>query len=120
VFWMSEDAVSPEMLLVQLRTELQLVAAPSQYQLAWCRNGSVPVPVNEIPQSLEMVAFTHRPRLRASDLLGPEADDRIDDLLAYFDHMRAPGRPILWQDEGLDEPEWEVARSKASQILQVL
>jgi hypothetical protein len=34
--------------------------------------------------------------------------------------MRAPGRPILWQDEGLDEPEWEVARSKASQILQVL
>jgi hypothetical protein len=117
---MSEDTVSPEVLLDQLRTELQLVAAPSQDLLAWCRNGSVPVPVDEIPQSLEMVAFTHRPLLRASDLLGLQADDRIDDLLAYFDHMRALVRPILWQDEGLDEPEWEVARSKARQVLQIL
>ena len=83
-------------------------------------NGRISVPVDEIPQNLEGAAFTHRPRLREAGLLSPLADARINDLLAYFDHMRALGRPSLWQDEGLDEPEWAVARSKASEALEAL
>jgi hypothetical protein len=120
VVGMNEGVVSPETLLDQLRAAVEVVAAASQDQLAWCLNGRISFPVDEIPQSFEQVAFTHRPRLRESALLSAQADGRIDDLLAYFAHMRALGRPGLWQHEGLDEPEWEVARSKASQVLEVL
>jgi hypothetical protein len=34
--------------------------------------------------------------------------------------MRAVGKSNLWQVEGLDEPEWQVARSKAQLALDSL
>jgi len=110
---MSAGIVSPETLLEQLRAHLEVVAASSQDQLAWCLNGPIAVPVVEIPQSLDMVAFTHRPRIREAGLLPPEADARIDELLDWFTSMRSIERPILWEDAGLDEPEWEVATCRA-------
>ena len=117
---MSKGVQSPEALLEQLRGSLEDVASPSEIQLAWCKTGRIWVPVDEIFQSLEDVAFTHRPRLREAGLLPLDADALIDELLDWFTSMRSLDHPILWDDAGLDEPEWEVARSKARQVLEVL
>lgn len=114
------DPVSPETLLEELREELALVAATSRAQLAWCKSGQILVPVDEIPQSLDQVAFTHRPRIREAGLLTAAADARIDELLQHFQEMRNLEKPALWQDDGLDEPEWSVARHKAEQALSEL
>jgi len=103
--------VSPETLLEQLREVLEVVAATSQKQLAWCKSGKIWVPVDEIPQSLEQVAFTHRPRMREAGLLTSAADTRIDDLLDYFGEMRNLEKHLLWQEDGLDESEWEAKQA---------
>jgi hypothetical protein len=117
---MSEGIVSPETLLGQLWAQLEVVAASSKNQLAWCLNCQIAVPVDEIPQLLDQIAFTHRSRISEAGLLPTAADAGIDDLLDWFSSMRSLDHPILWDDAGLDEPEWEVARSKARSVLAVL
>lgn len=121
---MSRGIVSPETLLDQLREELELVAASSQAQLAWCESHRRPV--DEFHQSFRQITFTHRPRIREAGLLSPQADDAIDELIAQFDKMWdesqkcPPGRAIVWQSEGLDGLEWEAARRKAQLALDML
>jgi hypothetical protein len=112
--------VSPETLLSQIRDAVETVAKPADRQLEWCLEGPIAVPVDEIFQSLGMTVPLFFPRLKEAGLLDPEVERLLLDLMSYFDHMRRLQHPRLWEDEGLDEPEWEEARRQARHILPLL
>lgn len=99
---------------------LEVVAEPADRQLAWCVEGRISVPVDEIFQNLGMTVPLFFPRLKEAGLLDPKVELGLLDLMACFDHMRSLAHPRLWEDEGLDEPEWEEARRRARRLLPLL
>jgi hypothetical protein len=112
--------VSQKALLSQIRDAVETIAEPADRQLEWCLNGPIQVPVDEIFQNLGMMVPLFSPRLKEAGLLDPEVERLLLDLMSYFDHMGSLEHPRLWEDEGLDEPEWEEARRRARHLLPLL
>ena len=61
----------PETLLDQLRAAVEVVAATSQDQLAWCLNGSLPVDEIPSPSNRSHSHIAHALENQRSSMLGP-------------------------------------------------
>jgi RNAse (barnase) inhibitor barstar len=110
--------ITPGELHKQLMEAVEVVAATAEAQQQWCNTHGYPV--DEIPQNLEDCVPAWFSRLTPAGMLDDRVRAALLELNSFFGVMRERSKPILWQYQGLGEPEWAEARRRASTAIALM
>lgn len=107
-------AVAPSELLDQLLEVVQLLAAPSEEQVAWLRGARVPV--DELVLQYTAIVPGWIPRLRAENVLVLKTESLLSKLSSVIAGL--PPEEGLWTEDALLlDPRWNVVRSAARNVV---
>ena len=106
--------VAPSESLDQLLEVAELLAAPSEEQVAWLRGAKVPV--DELVLQYTDIVPGWIPRLRADNVLALNADMALSELSSVIAAL--PPEEGLWTEEALLlDPRWNTVRSAARDVV---
>ena len=107
-------AVAPSELLDRLLEVAELLAAPSEEQVAWIRGAKVPV--DELVLQYMDIVPGWIPRLQAENVLLPNAEKVLSKLSSVIAGL--PPEEGLWTEDALVlDPRWSAVRSAARDVV---
>lgn len=111
--------ITPAELLGQLRSEIELIAAPAADQERWLIDHKYPA--DEMALQLDDSILTFLPRLRHEGLMPARLDAALRALDAHFESFSGSSNAVRWTEEALyHDPAWAQARQLARPILDLI